>query len=32
MTMDLKVVDGKPLAKRGRIPGITENPSFSRML
>lgn len=23
MTMDLKVVDGKPVAKRGRIPGLT---------
>ena len=22
---DLKEVDGKPIAKRGRIPGITEN-------
>ncbi len=25
-TADLKEVDGKPLAKRGRIPGITHNP------
>ncbi len=25
MTMDLKEVDGKPIAKRGRIPGITKN-------
>ena len=25
MTMDLKVVDGKPVAKRGRLPGILEN-------
>lgn len=25
MTMDLKEVDGKPVAKRGRIPGITPN-------
>ena len=25
MTMDLKEVDGKPLAKRGRLPGILEN-------
>ncbi|HCR38849.1 MAG TPA: nicotinate phosphoribosyltransferase [Synergistaceae bacterium] len=32
MTMDIKVVDGKPLAKRGRIPGITENPSLERVL
>jgi nicotinate phosphoribosyltransferase len=26
MTMDIKEIDGFPLAKRGRIPGITENP------
>ncbi len=26
MTLDLKVVKGKPIAKRGRIPGITNNP------
>lgn len=26
MTLDLKVVRGKPIAKRGRIPGITPNP------
>jgi nicotinate phosphoribosyltransferase len=26
MTLDLKVVRGKPVAKRGRIPGITDNP------
>ena len=25
MTMDIKEVNGKPIAKRGRIPGITEN-------
>ena len=25
MTMDLKEVDGKLIAKRGRIPGIIEN-------
>ena len=25
MTMDIKEVDGKPVAKRGRIPGITPN-------
>lgn len=25
MTMDLKEVDGKPVAKRGRLPGIVEN-------
>jgi len=32
MTMDLKEVDGKPLAKRGRIPGITENTRLERIL
>lgn len=26
MTMDLKMVAGRPVAKRGRIPGLTENP------
>lgn len=26
MTLDLKVVKGKPIAKRGRIPGVTNNP------
>jgi nicotinate phosphoribosyltransferase len=26
MTMDLKEIEGKPVAKRGRIPGITDNP------
>lgn len=31
MTMDLKEVDGKPVAKRGRIPGITESPRLIRM-
>ena len=30
MTMDLKVIDGRPLAKRGRIPGITPNPRLVR--
>lgn len=25
MTMDLKEVDGKPVAKRGRLPGVLEN-------
>ena len=32
MTMDLKEVDGKPRAKRGRIPGRTENPRLRRAL
>ena len=32
MTMDLKVVDGKPVAKRGRIPGITPSRALRRRL
>ncbi len=32
MTMDIKEVNGKPVAKRGRIPGITENPRLERLL
>ena len=32
MTMDLKVVDGQPIAKRGRIPGITPAPRLIRVL
>ena len=32
MTMDIKVVDGVPVAKRGRIPGITVNPSLEKTL
>ncbi len=31
MTMDLKEVEGKPLAKRGRIPGLTENPRLQKI-
>ncbi len=31
MTMDIKVVDGKPVAKRGRIPGITPNPMLKKI-
>lgn len=30
-TADLKVVAGKPLAKRGRIPGITPNPRLKKV-
>ena len=30
MTMDLKEVDGKPVTKRGRIPGITHSPRLKR--
>ena len=32
MTMDLKEVEGKPVAKRGRIPGITPNPRLKRRI
>ncbi len=32
MTMDVKVVDGRPVAKRGRIPGITPTPRLKRIL
>jgi nicotinate phosphoribosyltransferase len=30
-TGDLKQIDGKPIAKRGRIPGRTENPRLRRL-
>lgn len=30
-TGDLKELDGKPIAKRGRIPGRTENPRLQRV-
>lgn len=32
MTMDIKQVNGQPIAKRGRIPGINENPRLERIL
>jgi len=32
MTMDLKEVGGVPVAKRGRIPGRTDNPRLRRVL
>lgn len=32
MTMDLKVVAGRPVAKRGRIPGLTPSPRLRRRL
>lgn len=32
MTMDIKMVDGKPIAKRGRLPGIIENKKLERVL
>jgi nicotinate phosphoribosyltransferase len=31
-TADLHEIEGKPIAKRGRIPGITPNPRLSRVL
>lgn len=31
MTMDLKEIEGKPVAKRGRIPGKVENPKLVRL-
>jgi nicotinate phosphoribosyltransferase len=31
-TADLHDIDGKPIAKRGRIPGITQNPRLKRIL
>lgn len=31
MTMDLKELEGKPIAKRGRIPGRVENPKLVRL-
>ena len=30
-TGDIKEIDGKPVAKRGRIPGRTENPRLERI-
>ncbi len=32
MTMDIKAIEGKPVAKRGRIPGLTHNPKLKRFL
>lgn len=32
MTMDLKEIQGQPVAKRGRIPGITENQRLKKIL
>jgi len=31
-TADLHEVDGRPVAKRGRIPGITPNPRLKRII
>ena len=30
-TGDIKEVDGRPIAKRGRIPGVTESPRLKRV-
>jgi len=32
MTMDIKEIEGKPIAKRGRIPGIIPNPKIKRVM
>lgn len=32
MTMDIKEIEGKPIAKRGRIPGIIHNPRLIKTL
>ena len=32
MTMDIKEIEGRPMAKRGRIPGITPNSALARRL
>lgn len=32
MTMDLKMIDGRPVAKRGRLPGLIPNPRLKRVL
>lgn len=31
MTMDIKEVEGKPVAKRGRLPGLVDNPKLKRV-
>lgn len=31
MTMDIKAVEGRPIAKRGRIPGPVDNPRLKRL-
>jgi nicotinate phosphoribosyltransferase len=30
-TGDLKEIDGRPVAKRGRIPGVTASPRLERL-
>lgn len=32
MTMDIKVVNRKPIAKRGRLPGLMDNPRLDKVL
>ena len=32
MTLDIKEVEGKPIAKRGRIPGINENKKLVKLI
>ena len=31
MTLDIKEIDGKPVAKTGRIPGITDNTKLVKL-
>jgi nicotinate phosphoribosyltransferase len=31
MTMDVKAIEGRPIAKRGRIPGPVDNPKLKKM-
>lgn len=31
-TADIKEIEGRPIAKRGRIPGITSNPRLTRII
>ena len=31
-TADIHEIDGRPIAKRGRIPGVTPNPRLDRVL
>jgi nicotinate phosphoribosyltransferase len=32
MTMDIKIVNGQAVAKRGRIPGLVDAPNLERIL
>lgn len=32
MTMDIKVVEGNPVAKRGRLPGLTDSKDLKKIL